>query len=112
MTRDTSTRPQLSARSSRAQRATERLANACQSALGDLQDHNGPVDRPLQFIPITDLDALRTAGILYPATVHGWRWIYRVRHERGLADAFRRIGRRVVVNPARFAELVRIGVAQ
>jgi len=59
------------------------------------------------LIPLTDLDGLRAAGISYPATEHGWRWLYRHRHARGLEDAFRRIGRRIVLDPTRYVELVR-----
>lgn len=59
------------------------------------------------FVALTDLTNLRAAGIAYPSTVHGWRWLFRHRHERGLGDAFRRIGRRIVVDPQRYRELVR-----
>ena len=59
------------------------------------------------LIPLTDLDGLRAAGFAYPATVDSWRWLYRHRHDRGLCDAFRCIGRRVVVDAPRFLELVR-----
>jgi hypothetical protein len=59
------------------------------------------------LIPMTDVAALRAVGIAYPSTVHGWRWLFRNRHERGLGDAFRRIGRRIVVDPERYRELVR-----
>jgi len=59
------------------------------------------------LIPLTDLDGLRAAGIAYPSTEHGWRWLYRHRHARGLSDAFRRIGRRIVLDPARYIDLVR-----
>jgi len=59
------------------------------------------------LIPLTDLDGLRAAGIAYPSTEHGWRWLYRQRHARGLNDAFRRIGRRIVLDPARYIDLVR-----
>ena len=55
------------------------------------------------FVALTDLKNLRAAGIAYPSTVHGWRWLIRRRHERGLDDAFRRI----VVDPERYRELVR-----
>jgi len=59
------------------------------------------------FVALTDLTNLRAAGITYPSTLHGWRWLFRHRHERGLDDAFRRIGRRIVVDPQRYRELVR-----
>ncbi len=59
------------------------------------------------FIALTDLPNLRAAGIVYPSTVHGWRWLFRHRHERGLDDAFRRVGRRIVVDAQRYQELLR-----
>lgn len=59
------------------------------------------------FVALTDLANLRAAGIAYPSTIHGWRWLFRHRRERGLEDAFRRIGRRIVVDPERYRELVR-----
>jgi hypothetical protein len=59
------------------------------------------------FIALTDLANLRAAGIVYPSTVHGWRWLFRHRHERGLEDAFRRVGRRIVVDAQRYQELLR-----
>jgi hypothetical protein len=58
-------------------------------------------------IPITDLTALREQGITYPSTVDGWRWAWRQREERGLSDAFVRIGRRVCVLPDRFKTALR-----
>ena len=63
------------------------------------------------FVALTDLASLRAAGIAYPSTIHGWRWLYRHRHERGLDDAFRRVGRRIVVDPERYRELVRASPA-
>jgi hypothetical protein len=63
------------------------------------------------FVALTDLANLRSAGIAYPSTIHGWRWLYRHRHERGLDDAFRRVGRRIVVDPERYRELVRASPA-
>jgi hypothetical protein len=59
------------------------------------------------LIPLTDPESLRAAGIVYPSTVHAWRWLYRHRHERGLDDAFRRVGRRILLDAVRYVELVR-----
>jgi len=59
------------------------------------------------FIALTDMANLRAAGIVHPSTVHGWRWLFRHRHERGLEDAFRRVGRRIVVDAQRYQELLR-----
>ena len=61
------------------------------------------------LIPLTDLESLRAAGIVYPKTVHAWRWLFRHRHERGLNDAFRRVGRRILLDVTRYVELVRGG---
>jgi hypothetical protein len=60
-----------------------------------------------QLVPLTDLAALRAAGVLYPTTVDGWRWLFRVRNERGLGRAFRRIGRRVLVDVPSYMDAVR-----
>lgn len=59
------------------------------------------------LVPLTDLAALRAAGIHYPASVDAWRWAYRNRHERGLARAFRRQGRRIVVDVPAYLDAVR-----
>lgn len=64
------------------------------------------------FVALTDLPNLRAAGITYPSTVHGWRWLFRRRHERGLDDAFRRVGRRILVDPQRYRELIRAGAGK
>jgi hypothetical protein len=62
---------------------------------------------PASLIPLTDLAGIRAAGIAYPSTEHSWRWLYRHRHERQLNEAFHRIGRRIVLDTARYLELVR-----
>lgn len=59
------------------------------------------------LIAMTDLSALRAAGINYPHTEHAWRWLYRRRHERGFAGAFRRVGRRVLVDVPAFLDAIR-----
>jgi hypothetical protein len=59
------------------------------------------------LIPITDLEALKAAGLLYPATVDAWRWAYRRRKERGLSEAFVKFGSRILVDVTRFANLTR-----
>jgi hypothetical protein len=50
------------------------------------------------LIPLTAIDALRAAGIHHPATEHAWRWCFRHRHVRGLECAFKRNGRRILVD--------------
>lgn len=62
---------------------------------------------PTTIVPLTDIDRLRALGAEYPKTVDAWRWLYRCRHERGMADAFRRSGRRVLVDVPRYLELIR-----
>src|SRR5262245_5759119 len=59
------------------------------------------------LIPMTDVDALKAAGIHYPATEYGWRWCFRHRHVRGLDNAFKRNGRRIVVDVEAFKAAVR-----
>lgn len=59
------------------------------------------------LVALTDLDGLAAAGIRYPSTVDGWRWLYRCRHERGLDRAFRRLGRRIVVDVAAYLAALR-----
>ena len=59
------------------------------------------------LVPLTRLDLIRAAGAHYPETVDGWRWAYRQRHERGIAGAFVRQGRRVLVDVSAYLELVR-----
>jgi hypothetical protein len=61
----------------------------------------------LHILPLTDVAALREAGIGYPSTEHSWRWLYRNRIDRGLELAFIRVGRRVLVDVPRFLELAR-----
>lgn len=58
-------------------------------------------------IPITDADALRAAGVAYPTTEHAWRWLFRVRHERGLDRAFVRVGRRILVDVPTYLDAIR-----
>ena len=61
----------------------------------------------LNLIPITDTEALRSAGVGYPISEHAWRWLYRNREERGLDTAFVRVGRRILVDVPRYVELAR-----
>lgn len=59
------------------------------------------------IVPLTDTERLKALGAEYPETLDGWRWAYRCRHERGIADAFLRQGRRVLVDVPRYLELLR-----
>ena len=45
---------------------------------------------------------------VYPSTVNGFRWLFRKRYERGLDDAFRRVGRRILLDTVRYLELIRM----
>ena len=58
-------------------------------------------------IPLNSISELHAAGISYPKTVDGWRWLYRRRHERGLEEAFIKAGRRILVDVPRYIELIR-----
>lgn len=60
-----------------------------------------------ELVLITDLEAQKRAGVTYPTTVDAWRWMYRNREERGLAEAFVKNGRRVLVDIPKFMELQR-----
>ena len=55
-------------------------------------------------IPINNSAATMAAGIAYPNTENGWRWLYRNRLERGLAHCFVRLGRRVLVDPQAYLD--------
>ena len=59
-----------------------------------------------QLIPLTDIASLKTAGLPWK-TVDQVRWAFRKRHENGLADAFRRQGKTILVIPERAHELIR-----
>jgi hypothetical protein len=61
------------------------------------------------LIPMTDVEALKAAGIHYPATENSWRWCFRHRHSRGLDQAFKRNGRRIVVDVDAFKAALRNG---
>ncbi len=63
----------------------------------------------MALIPIGDIPALRQAGVHYPSTPESWRWLYRTRAERGVAEAFLRCGRRILVDTDRLLELMRQG---
>jgi hypothetical protein len=90
-----------------AEARTERLVTATPAHSSEARREPCLVTATPTFIALTDLANLRAAGIVYPSTVHGWRWLFRHRHERGLEDAFRRIGRRIVVDAQRYQELLR-----
>lgn len=52
----------------------------------------------MALIPLCDIPALREAGVHYPSTPESARWLYRTRAERGVAEAFVRCGRRILVD--------------
>lgn len=59
-----------------------------------------------QLIPLNKPAEAKAAGIPVE-TEDQLRWMERTAEEKGLAEAFVRIGRRVFVDPAKFHELVR-----
>jgi hypothetical protein len=59
------------------------------------------------LVPLTKLDTLRQAGAVYPETIDGWRWLYRTRKDRGMEAAFRRVGRRILVDVPAYLAAVR-----
>ena len=61
----------------------------------------------MAIIPMNDAAGLRSAGIHYPSTPESWRWLYRTRAERGVAAAFIRCGRRILIDSDRLLELMR-----
>ncbi len=63
----------------------------------------------MALIPMHDIDALREAGVHYPATPESWRWLFRTRAERGVEAAFIRCGRRILVDTDRLLALMREG---
>jgi hypothetical protein len=79
---------------------------SAQRGFADRADALPPVMTDL-LIPLTDVDALKAAGIHYPATENAWRWCYRHRYDRGLAGAFKLNGRRIVVDVDAFKAAVR-----
>jgi hypothetical protein len=60
-----------------------------------------------KLVPLNDADGLKAAGIGYPGTEHAWRWLFRQRHERKLAGAFKRVGRRVLVDTEEYLRLIK-----
>lgn len=57
------------------------------------------------LVPISNSARLRDL-VGYPESEHAWRWLYRRRKERGLEQAFIRVGRRILVDvPAYVAAL-------
>ncbi|MDA8248701.1 MAG: hypothetical protein M0Z28_05925 [Rhodospirillales bacterium] len=61
----------------------------------------------MPLIPMTDGPALAAARVHYPSTLESWRWLYRQRRERGVEEAFVRVGRRILVDTDRLLELMR-----
>lgn len=63
----------------------------------------------MPLIPMTDGPALAAARVHYPSTLESWRWLYRQRRERGVEEAFVRVGRRILVDTDRLLDLMRQG---
>lgn len=58
------------------------------------------------LIRIVDIDRIRAAGLPF-RTVDEIRWCFRTAADKGLTDAFVRIGKNIHVDPVKFHELVR-----
>jgi hypothetical protein len=65
---------------------------------GDGPERGHGDTRPAKIVPLTDIDAIRASGVLYPSTVDGWRWLYRQRVARGMTQVFLRVGRRIMID--------------
>jgi hypothetical protein len=59
----------------------------------------------MQFIRLNQPAELKAAGLPWDTRSKA-QWAFRKRYENGLADAFRRQGRNVLVNPQRALELL------
>lgn len=59
-----------------------------------------------EIIEFGQVAELKAAGINYPNTKHQLNWMYRRRHENGLADAFATVAGRNCFLPKRYLELV------
>lgn len=70
-----------------------------------------PAAPAAKIIPINDIETIRAAGLHYPETVDGWRWLWRTRHKQGLERAFIQIGRRVMVDVDAYVEAMRARAA-
>jgi len=64
----------------------------------------------MQLIPLTDPAGMKAAGLPFHTTDSA-RWCHRHADERGLSEAFVRLGKRVYVDPDKFHELVRRAAA-
>jgi hypothetical protein len=76
--------------------------------MGAMQAHQLPPHTAAtpELVPITDTPALRAAGIYWPTTAPSWRWQYLRRHDYGTAEAFVRVGRRLLVNVPAFKRII------
>lgn len=63
-----------------------------------------------QLIPLTDIERMQAAGLPFESPDSA-RWCERRAEERGLSEAFIRIGRRVYVDPEVFHRLARNAAA-
>jgi hypothetical protein len=59
-----------------------------------------------QLIRITDVAGMKAAGLPFDS-VDSARWCERTARDKGLAGAFVRLGKTVLVDPAKFHELAR-----
>jgi hypothetical protein len=61
------------------------------------------------IVPITKPEIWRAAGVHYPETADQARWMYRQRHQNGLAEAFIEKNGRVCLDVERYVTLLRTG---
>ena len=59
-----------------------------------------------RLIPITDPEMMKAAGLPLRST-DAARWCFRHRVERGVADAFVRVGNRIYIDPDEFHRAIR-----
>lgn len=64
------------------------------------------MNTPVVVVFLTEIDRAREFGLPW-TSVHAARWDYRHRHQRGVAEAFVHVGRRIGVYPDRYHELLR-----
>jgi hypothetical protein len=65
---------------------------------GDSPEREDGAQRQPKIVPLTDIDTIRASGVVYPATLNGWRWLYRQRVARGMSHVFLRVGRRIMID--------------
>lgn len=60
----------------------------------------------IELIEFGQVDELKKIGIMYPNTVCQLQWMFRRRHENGLAEAFAEVGGRKLFKPKKYLEII------